>query len=276
MPKINYGMIISDFDGTLVKDDGTVSQINKQAISKYIENGGIFAISTGRLPAGIVSRAKELGLKGVVSCCQGSVILDIQTEELFLNGGIPNAIAVKICEKMEEMGLHIHVYGLWSYYSNMDDEPLKWYENIVKHKAKLVTDKPISTFVKENGLDVCKILAIVAPSDNEKVREELKKMEFEGCSVTKSSEYLVEVLNENYSKGTAVEFLAKRYNIPIEKVIGVGDQSNDVSMIQTAGLGVAVKNASESLKAEADYVCEYTNEEHAIARIIEKFGYTEE
>ena len=276
MPKINYGMIISDFDGTLVKDDGTVSQINKQAISKYIENGGIFAISTGRLPAGIVSRAKELGLKGVVSCCQGSVILDIQTEELFLNGGIPNAIAVKICEKMEEMGLHIHVYGLWSYYSNMDDEPLKWYENIVKHKAELVTDKPISTFVKENGLDVCKILAIVAPSDNEKVREELKKMEFEGCSVTKSSEYLVEVLNENYSKGTAVEFLAKRYNIPIEKVIGVGDQSNDVSMIQTAGLGVAVKNASESLKAEADYVCEYTNEEHAIARIIEKFGYTEE
>lgn len=276
MPKINYGMIISDFDGTLVKDDGTVSQINKQAISKYIENGGVFAISTGRLPAGIVSRAKELGLKGVVSCCQGSVILDIQTEELFLNGGIPNAIAVKICEKMEEMGLHIHVYGLWSYYSNMDDEPLKWYENIVKHKAELVTDKPISTFVKENGLDVCKILAIVAPSDNEKVREELKKMEFEGCSVTKSSEYLVEVLNENYSKGTAVEFLAKRYNIPIEKVIGVGDQSNDVSMIQTAGLGVAVKNASESLKAEADYVCEYTNEEHAIARIIEKFGYTEE
>lgn len=276
MPKINYGMIISDFDGTLVKDDGTVSQINKQAISKYIENGGIFAISTGRLPAGIVSRAKELGLKGVVSCCQGSVILDIQTEELFLNGGIPNAIAVKICEKMEEMGLHIHVYGLWSYYSNMDDEPLKWYENIVKHKAELVTDKPISTFVKENGLDVCKILAIVAPSDNEKVREELKKMQFLGCSVTKSSEYLVEVLNENYSKGTAVEFLAKRYNIPIEKVIGVGDQSNDVSMIQTAGLGVAVKNASESLKAEADYVCEYTNEEHAIARIIEKFGYTEE
>ena len=269
-------MIISDFDGTLVKDDGTVSQINKQAISKYIENGGIFAISTGRLPAGIVSRAKELGLKGVVSCCQGSVILDIQTEELFLNGGIPNAIAVKICEKMEEMALHIHVYGLWSYYSNMDDEPLKWYENIVKHKAELVTDKPISTFVKENGLDVCKILAIVAPSDNEKVREELKRMEFEGCSVTKSSEYLVEVLNENYSKGTAVEFLAKRYNIPIEKVIGVGDQSNDVSMIQTAGLGVAVKNASESLKAEADYVCEYTNEEHAIARIIEKFGYTEE
>ena len=276
MPKINYGMIISDFDGTLVKDDGTVSQINKQAISKYIENGGIFAISTGRLPAVIVSRAKELGLKGVVSCCQGSVILDIQTEELFLNGGIPNAIAVKICEKMEEMGLHIHVYGLWSYYSNMDDEPLKWYENIVKHKAELVTDKPISTFVKENGLDVCKILAIVAPSDNEKVREELKKMQFLGCSVTKSSEYLVEVLNENYSKGTAVEFLAKRYNIPIEKVIGVGDQSNDVSMIQTAGLGVAVKNASESLKAEADYVCEYTNEEHAIARIIEKFGYTEE
>lgn len=276
MPKINYGMIISDFDGTLVNNDGTVSQRNKQAISEYIEYGGIFVISTGRLPAGIVSQAKTLGLKGVVSCCQGSVIVDIQSEEVFLKGSIPNAVAVTVCEKMEEMGLHIHVYDLWTYYCNMDDEPLKWYENMVKHKAELVTDKPMSAFLKEKGFDVCKILAMVAPNDNDRVRAELEKMHFAGCSVTKSSEYLVEVLNENYSKGTAVEFLANRYQIPIEKVVCVGDQSNDITMIKKAGVGVAVKNASDSLKEVADYVCEYTNEENAIAKLIEKFGYTEE
>ena len=65
MQKINYPIIVSDFDGTLVNDDGTISIENKNAIEKYTKDGGVFAISTGRLHYGILSRAKELGLKEV-------------------------------------------------------------------------------------------------------------------------------------------------------------------------------------------------------------------
>ena len=61
MRKINYQLIVSDFDGTLVNDDGTISDQNKQAIADYVAAGGAFAISTGRLPDGILKRAKELG-----------------------------------------------------------------------------------------------------------------------------------------------------------------------------------------------------------------------
>lgn len=275
MRKINYALIVSDFDGTLVKADGTISDRTQNIIRRYVDDGGIFAISTGRMPAGILPRVKELGLKGVVCCGQGSAIVDIESNEVLLEGNIPNEIAVKICEKMEKMGLHIHVYSLWDYYSNMDDDALKMYERIVKAKAVLVQDKPMSQFVKETGMNPCKVLAMVAPEDNEKVLVALEKEAFPDCDVTRSSVYLVEVSNAKYSKGTSVEFLSQKYNIPMEKTIAVGDQVNDLSMIEMAGLGIAVQNADENLKARA-LVCDYTNEEDALAHIIEKYGYLEE
>ncbi len=274
--KINYPLIISDFDGTLVNADGSITEKNKAAIAEYTAAGGIFALSTGRMPAGILSRAKELGLKGMVSTCQGGIIVDIETNEVVSEGRIPYETTLKIVEKMEEMGLHIHVYDLWEYYSNMDDEALKLYENAVKCKAQVVEDKPLSAFVKERKLASYKVLAMVLPQDNEKVRKALGNECFAGCVVTRSAQYLVEVVNANYSKGTAVEFLAKYYNIPVEKTVAVGDQLNDLPMIERAGVGIAVKNADEGLKLQADHVSAYTNEESAIAYVIEEFGFTKE
>lgn len=275
MRKIHYPLIVSDFDGTLVNRDGTITRENKEAIARYVQDGGAFAISTGRMPSGILPRAKELGLKGLAACCQGSIIVDIETEKLLLDGRIPNEVTVKICEKMEALGLHIHVYDLGAYYSNMDDEALKLYENAVRVKAQVVSDKPISQFVKETGLCSYKVLAMVDPKEGDKILNEMEREGFAGCEVTRSASYLVEVINAKYSKGTAVEFLAKHYNVPIEKTVAVGDQRNDLPMLEAAGLGIAVKNAAAELKDKA-LAFGYTNEESAIAKIIEKFGYCEE
>lgn len=272
MQKIKYPLILSDFDGTLVRSDGTVSDFSKETIREYIQNGGIFAISTGRMPAGILPRVKELGLSGFACCAQGSIIIDVESNEVILQGTISNDVAVQVCEKMEEMGLHIHVYDLWEYYSNMDDDALKMYEGIVKTKAKLVLDKPISQYVKETGLQPCKILAMLDPIDNERVRIELDKQNFAGCSVTRSSVFLVEVGNATYSKGTSLEFLSNKYNVAMENTIAIGDQVNDLSMIEKAGLGLAVQNADEALQAKA-IVLPDTHNEDAVAKAILQYAY---
>ncbi len=273
MREINYPLIVSDFDGTLVKEDGTISQMNKEAITAYVNAGGAFAISTGRMPSGILSRARELGLKGMVSCCQGAIIVDIESGDVVMNGRIPYETTLTIVEKMEEMGLHIHVYDLWEYYCNMDDEALKLYENAVKSKATLVLVRKLSDFVREKRLSSYKILAMVHPKDNERVLNALAKENFAGCEATRSADFLVEVVNAGYSKGTAVEFLAEYFHTTVEKTVAVGDQRNDLPMIERAGVGVAVKNADWALKEKADYVCEYTNEEDAVASVIDRFGY---
>ena len=273
MQKINCPLIVSDFDGTLVKDDGTISQQNKDAISAYVQAGGAFAISTGRMPSEILPRARELGLQGLISCCQGAIIADIESGNVVMDGKIPYETTLAVVKKMEEMGLHIHIYDLWEYYSNMDDEALKMYEHTVKSKAILVLDRKLSDFVREKRFESYKILAMVHPKDCESVMAELAKMHFNGCEVTRGADFLVEVVNANYSKGTAVEFLAKYFNTNVEQTVAIGDQRNDLPMIERAGLGVAVKNADRALKDKADYVCDLTNEENAVADVIKRFGY---
>ena len=117
---------------------------------------------------------------------------------------------------------------------------------------------------------------MVKSEDNARIFEALSKENFEGCCVTKSDNSLVEVVNAKYSKGTAVRLLAELHNIPLEKTVAIGDQQNDIPMIEVAGLGIAVKNADEKLKEKADYVSEFTNEEGAVADAIERFGFYEE
>ena len=273
MQELDYKLIVSDFDGALANEDGTISDRNKQAIADYMSAGGAFAISTGRMPDGILSRAKELGLKGLVSCCQGSIIADIETKEFVFEGRIPYETTLAVVEKMEQMGLHIHVYEAWEYFCNMDDMALKMYENAVKSKATLVLDKPLSHFVKERKLASYKILAMVSPEDNERVIDELRKANFQGCTVTRSSEFLVEVINAQYSKGTAVSFLADYFHVNLEKTVAIGDQLNDLPMIEKAGLGIAVQNADKGLKNTAQVVAPLTNEEGAVAWAIEEFGF---
>lgn len=276
MRKINYPLLVSDFDGTLVKKDGTISAVNRAAIQEYVAAGGKFVLSTGRMPSGILPRAKELGLKGVVGCCQGSLLVDIESGKPIIEGRLSLSSTIAVCKKLEELDLHIQVYDSWEYYSNRDDEGLRAYERGVGQKGNLVLDRPISKFVADVGLRSYKVLAMVRAEDNERVRAVLEAAAFEGCAVTRSSKSLVEVVNAYYSKGTALEWIAAHYGVPLEKTVAVGDQLNDLSMVARAGVGVAVGNADDGLKGAADYVCTRSVEGNAVAEVIEKFGFCKE
>ncbi len=273
--KIRYPLIVSDFDGTLARRDGTIGEKTIRAIKQYIQDGGIFAINTGRMPAAIMPRVQELGLTGVVCCGQGSVIMDIASGTPVMQGRLSHSISVRICKKMEEMGLHTHAYDLLEYYSNVDDEPLKLYEEAVGKRAELVTDKPLWKFIEETGMRSFKFLAMVDPSKSTAIMQALEAENFENCFVTQSAKFLVEVCNCEYTKGTALDFLTEYYHIPVEKTIAIGDQANDLDMINHAGLGLAVANATEELKQTAT-VLPYTNNEDAVAYVIECYGYSTE
>ena len=275
MPKINYRLIVSDFDGTLVCGDGTICEENKRAIARYVADGGAFAISTGRLHYGILDRTKELGLKGLVACCQGAVIVDIESGKTVQDNMIPHETTLAICKKMEALGVDYQVYDFENYYANNTSAGLRFYEKMVRKNAICITDKPLSEYVQEKKMGTYKVLAMVDPKDNERLYQEIESMNFTDCAITKSAQYLIEVINAKSSKGTALEFLAKYYGVPLEKTIAIGDQWNDLPMIEKAGLGIAVQNAAQKLKEKA-VVCSLTNEQGAIAEVIEKYGYTED
>ena len=273
--KSSNKLLISDFDGTLLRSDGTISESVKNKIVEFKNAGGIFAIATGRLPEGIVKKAKSLGLCGPVATCHGSVILDIETKKVLFEKPMINKQAIKVCQAMEALNLHIHVYDLNHFYSNMRDEALDWYEQAVGTKAIVIDDMPMSVYLKKTQMPCYKVLAMVKAEDLQTVYNYMVDQKIENCTVSSGGSNLVEIFSDSCSKGTALEFLADYYHIPLKNTIAVGDNLNDIDMIEKAGLGIAVANANPSLKEKA-FACLYSNNQDAIAHIIDEFGYTKD
>lgn len=273
MRSIQYPLIVSDFDGTLLRTDEKIAKETLDAIEEYRSAGGHFALCTGRTVPSAMPIAKKLGLSGLLSCFQGSVVVDIESGELVVDGCLPHDGAVEICQALEELGVHIHVYDTNEYYSNMDDEWLTHYQRISGVNAIVVDNEPLSQFLKRSNIRVRKLLVLLDPKDRERVYTILFKRFGEEYYVTYSAAFLVEVTNRAYSKATALKRIAQYYNVPIERTIAVGDSLNDLPMIAGAGLGIAVKNAEEALKKQAKVVLEYTNDENAIGKIINRYGF---
>lgn len=273
MKDLNYKLIVSDFDGTLINDEQQILPSVKNAIESYVAAGGIFAVCTGRMLCCILPRVRELGLKGLVVACQGTVIADIESGELLKYGGMEYKDVAGICRNIKELGHPVNVYSGDDLYTDIpkDNEYLQMYERIVGIDSQYVEEN-IADFVIKKKLFCQKVAILVAPAQREELYAELKRRLGNKFDVTCSASVLVEIAPITDNKGEAVKFLADKFGIPINKTVAAGDNLNDLTMIKVAGVGVAVGNATESLKAAADFVS-VSNNDGAIAQIIEKFGF---
>lgn len=271
--KLNAKLIVSDFDGTLLNSQRQVTPEVKEEISRYVADGGIFAVCTGRMMASILPRVRQLGLKGLVIACQGTVIADIGSGKLIKCGGLNGKDAAEVCAALEERGYHVNIYNGDRMFSNLppENEYLQEYEKITGIHAEHV-GLPLSEFVRKNNLTCQKITSLCFPEDKLTVyRYMLGK--FEGrFDVTYSSDVLVEVSPFGENKGEALKFLAAYYHIPVGETVAIGDNLNDLSMILAAGTGIAVGNATPALKDAADVVT-VTNDENAVSEVIKQYGY---
>ena len=267
---LTYGLIVSDFDGTLRRTEGGISERNVRAIGRYVDAGGVFAFCTGRMLSSIMPYAKELGLKGLVAAYQGATIADIESGALLRDERMETEGAAQVCAFLQSLGRHIHVYDGDTVYMNRDDEFKRYYEDVCGVSGVL-TGEDIASFVTENNIRPQKVLAMNDPEDSPAVFERVRERFAERFDVTSSSDYLVEINSFGCNKGGALEFLSGYYKIPLDKTIAIGDNYNDIPMIERAGLGVAMENGVEKLKKAADFVTK-TCDEDGVAYVIEKFG----
>jgi hypothetical protein len=273
MKELNAKLIVSDFDGTLITGKQEVKKEVKEAIDEYIANGGIFAVVTGRMMASILPIVRGLGLKGLVAGFQGSVIADIESGKIIKNNGFSSEEASFVCKTLEDLGAYVNLYQDENLYTDIpaDNKYLKLYEDITKIYSKH-PDCKMSEFALNNEHIYQKVTSLCFPQEKIKLYNKVNALIGDKFDVTYSADVLVEVSPKEDNKGTALKFLADYYNIPIEKTVAVGDNLNDLSMIKVAGVGVAVGNATDALKEHADFIS-VSNEEGAIAQVIEKFGY---
>lgn len=273
MKKLNCRLIVSDFDGTLADSDNGVKPEVLNAINEYVSSGGIFAVCTGRILSAIIGRLRSLQLKGLVVAGQGSVIADIESGEVIKETNFTKVEAVEICKGLESLGINIHAYGNYSFYSTMpsDDKYLKIYEDIIGIKA-LHTDRKLSEFLENSDFKCSKFATLCAPEDREEIYKKISEMFAGKYDVTCSANVLVEVSQYGETKGAALKFLADHYGVPMDKTCAIGDNLNDLSMLQAAKYGIAVGNASDELKKNV-MLLTVTNDMGAVAEVIKKYGY---
>ncbi|MDE6273871.1 MAG: HAD-IIB family hydrolase, partial [Clostridiales bacterium] len=221
-----------------------------QAIRRYQEAGGIFVVCTGRMLSSILPAVRRMGIEsGLVVAYQGATVADIKTGKLIKDdafGQISAATAVRVLEELDQ---HVHVYTVDEMYCNRDDEPLKAYERMCGVKATVKEN--LTQFLEEEKPRIVKVLAMIKPEDGKMLYERLTGALGEDCFVTFSSPYMVEVTPAGNTKGAAVKYLANYYGVSVEEVAAIGDQLNDLPMIEAAGGKFTVENGDGRLKAIA-------------------------
>ena len=265
-----YPLIISDFDGTLFRSDYTIDERTIKTVRRFVEQGGVFVISSGRPLQSILKIAKELGLKGLVCAFNGAVIADVETGQVLYQKSFSPTETASLCKTLEEEGLYMQIYELDRYYASERTAYLEKYESVVGDKT-IVCDEPMPEFVLQKGISSIKVLTMVEPSNRNTLMERLEEKLGDRSTVTSGAPYLVEICVKGVTKGEAVKFLSKYYEIPIENMVAIGDSPNDLPMLRLVGKGIAVKNADETLKKEI-FTYGYSNDENAVGRIIEEYG----
>lgn len=250
---MKYRLFCSDFDGTLVRADGTISDGVKEEIARYTAAGGIFTVVTGRMTSSILPRVREFASDGIVVAYQGAVIADVRTGKPMKCEGFDEDDALRAVRILEEDGHHIHVYTDKGLFVNRRDEMLNEYERICAVTGTVVNEKLSDRLVKERP-PVIKILAMIEPEKRLALKEHLQRRLGERYFVTCSNEWLVELMPTGQDKGSAVRFLSEYFRIPKAEIAAIGDQLNDLPMLSEAGGKFAVANAEAELKAIATVV----------------------
>lgn len=266
---MKYDLFISDFDGTLVREDGTISHRTREGIARFREKGGIFAVCTGRMLPSVLPRLKELGISdGLVVAFQGATVYDIATGKLLKDDAFSDGEALPIIRLLEEGGHHFHVYTQDALYVNQRDDMLKVYERLSGMQATVITDELLSSFTERNDLRVVKLLIMLEPSGRKALMEKLEASLGEKYYVTCSHPWMIEIMPKGQNKGAAIGFLSEYYGIPVDKIAAVGDQLNDLPMLEAAGGKFTVKNGADELKAIAEVVP--SNDEDGVAYLLKK------
>lgn len=269
---MKYKMVVADFDGTIYTDSYDITQKTKDVFAEFIELGGMIFIATGRLFSAIQPHAQALKLTAEVITYQGSGIYDLKNNELVYNKDIDPSLA---CEVFNEMShgysdkmIPMLFFDDKCYVEEENVFTLKFSE-VVKVPLQITGEK-LSKFIIKNNILPTKILALVPPKDARSIIDDFKKLYKNVLNINQSGPSLVEMVNIQASKGNAVAWLAKKYNVNREEIICIGDSENDNSMLEYAGLGIAMGNAMEVTKAVADYITD-TNNNDGVAKAIEKF-----
>lgn len=268
-----YKLVVSDLDGTLLSGNHGASDENIRAIEALKESGIEFSLATGRIYSSARTVMESINVNSPIIACNGAVIYNVAEEKIIDDTPIDKETCKRIIKVLKKADIYFHFYSLETVYGERDEKLIKQYkewaeESKENNRVKIQVVDKIETVLADASVKVYKFGFYNEDEITKGVFEELSKIP--GLELYYSVGTLVDVMNINANKGNAMKTLAKYYGIPLEQVAALGDNENDIQMIRGAGLGIAMGNGLDMVKAEADYITDKNTEDGFAKAIFEK------
>ena len=268
---MGYKLLVLDIDGTIINKNGVISAADKKALKQAAEAGVTVSLCTGRAPQGCRKLLNELALDGYHTFHDGAQVFNPEDGHSLFNQPLKREIIRQLLDWAHPRELDIELYSDTAYYSEREN----WATQAHRDYFDII---PVIT--KYDGIlkkeDIIKMQTVVKNRFEAEKVAGLRK-EFSGqChfSPVTSPSFpdidFVNILSPEVSKGKAIIMLAAHLGIKKEEIMAMGDGLNDIPLITTAGLGIAMGTAPDELKKKAKFVTASV-EDNGVAEAVKKF-----
>ena len=261
---MNYKILCSDLDGTLLSTKSDVSEFTISEILRIKEHLKIILVSA-RMPQGMQYIQKDLGIMNqAVICYNGALVLSGEKE--IASTTIDFGALTEVYALAEKHQIKLGLYYNQEWYVEEDSERVQKEIKYTKTQATFRKSKKTLADWKERNVSAHKIMLMGTKSTSDTIFPILQEKLGQALQIYRSNDTLIELAPKSVSKLSAIRLLLSAGE-SLSDVISFGDNYNDTEMLRYSGLGVAVANAREEVKAIADHIT-LKNTEHGVAHFI--------
>lgn len=264
---MRYRLLVTDLDDTLLKDDGTISKKNRRALRRFIERGGKVALASGRTEPTMEKVIKMVGLEDQKHIAHNGLSVFSLDGYRNIPEKLPHHEVERLLNLLKDNGIESNVFCPEGIYHNHSYELARVMDKYVHGFPVIDIDE-----MPVNQKDVFIVFGIMKSDYHTKL------MRTWDDDIVESGEGngFVFFMPRGTGKYTGVKVLAEEFGIDEDDIVCIGDGGNDVQMLREAKLGISVSNAHPEAKEVSDVILDRTNEEDAVAYVIEKYVFEED
>lgn len=267
---MNYQVLVLDLDGTLTNSKKEITEPTRKALIEIQQAGKIVVLASGRPINGVRPLAEQLDLArygNYMLSFNGARITKCSSNETIYNKTLPSEVIRPVYELVKSYpGLDIVSYTDEEIISGV--EPNEY--TLLESRIDGMPVRQAVDFPSELKDPVNKMLITGNPDSIAELEERMKSIYHGFINIYRSEPYFLEVMPQNIDKAHSLHRLLTTIGLSAEQMICCGDGYNDVSMIEYAGLGVAMENAQLIVKEKADFIT-HSNDEDGVLHVINLF-----
>ena len=272
--KRQINLIVMDVDGTLVDDEKNLPEVNRRALQVAVECGLKIAIGSGRMIPSIEPIQERLGLDCAIIAYNGGKVVGTREagRPVVSHSPVPADIAERVLDLARELGHCLNFY--------VDDRLFADELHRDQRLPGIYAGRTGSFYEYTNldqfrGTEPTKLILLADPDERDRLFHELTPKWRGEINIQCTDPEYLEFMAPGIDKATALPTLAGYFGLEVSEVLAIGDADNDVRMVETAGIGVAVGNARQSVVDVADCQTERDNNAGAVAEAIERLAVGE-